>query len=128
MKIGQMFTVKDETYGFTGLSKTQCVQAYRFKTGKIVQFRQDYSRAHLIPSLLQETSPQISQQVIGVMKEQQEHQQEALGLMYQLREGDKFVGTDGKIYTFIRIKQTRFECTRDGQSYNAKPGFIKGRA
>lgn len=125
MKIGQVFTIKGVRYGFMGLTKNKCVEAYDLSEGKPVKFKMAYSKEVLIPELLLATNYEISNIVVQVVAQLQDEKEEMQGLMYSLRAGDKFMGRDGNVYTFVRVKQTRFECLKDGISYTAQPGFIR---
>jgi hypothetical protein len=127
MEIGQIFKVKDEEFGFVGLTTRKCVQAYDIAGEKGVQFKMAYSKEVLIPMLETDFNPRISQDAVDYAAQMQDKEYKRQGLMYSLRRGDRFIGQDDKIYTFIEVKQTRFACERDGQSFTAQAGFIKDK-
>lgn len=125
MKIGQVFTINGVKYGFLGLTKNKCVKAYNLAEERPVQFKMAYSKEVLIPELTFNTGAEISQKAVAVAMQLEIEDVDRKITMHSMRMGQRFLGADGNVYTFIRVKQTRFECERNDVSYTAQAGFIK---
>jgi hypothetical protein len=125
MEVGQIFEVQNKEYGFLKLTQNKCVQALDLERGVAVQFKMKASKEYLIPQLEMETNYEISKETVDFRKKQLNQELESHDAMKSMKRGDKFIGHDGNTYTFIEVKRTRFSCERNGETYNAHPGFIK---
>lgn len=127
MQIGQVFKANGKKFGYIATTRNKCVQAYDLEEKKVVQFNKAASENHIIPMLTTQYNfdYELSQATINAAKEMQDAEHKRQSLMYSLRMGDKFIGQDDKVYEFVKVKLTRFECLRDGISYTAQAGFIK---
>ena len=125
MVVGQIFEVNEKKFGFLKLSKNKCVQALDLERGVAVQFKMKASKEYLIPQLEMAMNYEISKETVDFRRKQLATELENHDVMNSMRRGDKFIGRDGKIYTFIEVKRTRFSCERNGDTYSAHPGFIK---
>ena len=119
IKIGQIFIIEGKgKYAFTGMSAGGCVKAKSYTKNANVQFTRKFNLEDSKVVITEE----ISQEIIEMVQDNHTLEMKVRNMFPT----QKFIGNNGKVYSFIKFNRTRFVFKDEmGGEYDAPPGFVK---
>lgn len=115
LQMGQIIKFRGKEYCFVEPKRTRAVIRDKH-TGK----------EYLVKGMV-EVTDEIDREVVSAIEEEAVNAFVLERKIAKMKKGTRFIGKDDQLYIFTKLNQKTFDCknAETGETFRAKPGFIK---